>query len=280
MKGYQEVFIKRLLIVLGVIFLLVYTFVPFGWMLIISFAGEPDFLAKQPIKITLTLKNYIDLFTNRTLYFVEYFRNSLIVASIVSVVSTVLGALSAYAITRMGFPGRIFIPTLALALSMFPQVSIVGYLYKMMSSLGLINTYPALIMPYIAWTIPLALWILLSYFSQIPKDLDKAGYIDGANSLQVLFKIILPLALPGLFATVLLTFIASFNEFMFAYLLTTDYNAQTITVGIASFQGLHGQIPWGYVMAASSIISIPLIILTLIFQKYVVQGLTAGSLKE
>jgi len=156
-----------------------------------------------------------------------------------------------------------------LAVSMFPQISIVGYLFKIMTSLGWINTT--------AWTMPMSLWILISYFTQLPKDLDEAAMIDGASRIQTLTRIIIPLAAPSIFSTALLVFISSFNEFMFALMLTTDYHARTIPVGIAMFQGLHGEIPWG---ATSAIAAVPLVILTLIFQRYIVQGLTAGALKD
>ena len=162
---------------------------------------------------------------------------------------------------------------------MFPQISIVGYLYLLFSELGWLNTHISIILPYIAWTVPIALWINMSYFSQIPLDLDKAALVDGASRSKTLFKIILPIALPGIFSSFLLVFIACFNEFLFAMMLTIDYNAQTLPVGIAMFQGLHGETPWGNLMAASAIASVPLVILTLIFQRYIVQGLLGGAVK-
>ncbi|MGA7877293.1 MAG: carbohydrate ABC transporter permease, partial [Desulfoferrobacter sp.] len=151
--------------------------------------------------------------------------------------------------------------------------------FKVMAELGWVNTYAALILPYIAWTLPLSLWILVSYFNQIPQDLDKAGLIDGCSRWQILRTIILPVAAPGIFSTILLAFIFAFNEFMFALMLTTDYHARTIPVGIALFQGLHGQTPWGNIMAAATLSTLPLVILTLVFQRRIIQGLTRGALK-
>jgi multiple sugar transport system permease protein len=142
-----------------------------------------------------------------------------------------------------------------------------------------INTHLALILPYIAWELPLSLWILLSYFGRIPLDLDHAALVDGARRHHILRKIIFPLAAPGILSIALLVFIFSFNEFLFALMLTTDHNARTITVGIALFEGLHGEIPWGYLMAASSLASVPLVILAVSFQRRIVQGLTAGAVK-
>jgi multiple sugar transport system permease protein len=143
----------------------------------------------------------------------------------------------------------------------------------------LINTWPALILPYIAWVLPLSLWILVSYFAQIPRDLDRAALMDGCSRWQTLTRVILPVAAPGIFSTLLLAFIFAFNEFMFALMLTTDHQARTIPVGIALFQGLHGQIPWGRIMAASVFTSLPVIALTLFFQRRIIQGLTRGAVK-
>jgi multiple sugar transport system permease protein len=159
-------------------------------------------------------------------------------------------------------------------------VSLVGYLYKLMTALGWINTYPALILPYVAWTLPLSLWILVSYFARIPQDLDRAGLMDGCTRMQILFKIIFPTAAPGIVATLLLAFIFAFNEFLFALMLTTDHASRTIPVGIALFEGLHGQIPWGEIMAAATMATLPVVLLALIFQRRIIQGLTRGAVKE
>jgi multiple sugar transport system permease protein len=163
---------------------------------------------------------------------------------------------------------------------MFPQVSLISYLFKFMSSLGWINTFQGLIFPYVAWSMPLSLWILVSYFGQIPRDLDWAARIDGASRLQTLIRIILPVAAPGVFSTTLLVFIFAFNEFLFALMLTVDYNSRTVPVGIALFEGIHGQIPWGQIMAAATLTTIPVVILTLVFQRRIVQGLTRGAVKQ
>jgi len=176
-------------------------------------------------------------------------------------------------------PGKVFILLFVLAVSLFPQISLVGYLFKLMTGLGWINTYYALVFPYTAWILPLSLWILISYFSQIPHELDRAARIDGCSSWQVLRKIIFPVALPGILSTGLLAFIFAFNEFLFALMLTTDHHARTIPVGIALFQGLHGEIPWGEIMAASAVTTLPIVIITMFFQRHIIQGLTRGAVK-
>ena len=162
---------------------------------------------------------------------------------------------------------------------MFPQICIAGYLFRIIAMAGLINTWIGLMIPYIAWIMPLSFWILVSYFTQIPRELDRAAFIDGCSPLRTLLTIVFPLAAPGLFSTMLLAFIFAFNEFMFALMLTTDHVARTVPVGIALFQGLHGEIPWGTIMAASVISTLPVIGMALIFQRHIMQGLTRGAIK-
>lgn len=273
----REEITRKFLIFVMSMFLLAFTLGPFIWMLWISVADRADFLVTG--RVSYSLSNYYQVLTAKSLHFLDYLKNSLLISLITATVVTIFSSMAAYAVSRLRFPGRSLIPLLILAMSMFPQISIVGYLFAMFVGLGLINHHMALILPYIAWTIPIALWINLSYFSQIPVALDKAALVDGAGRMKVLLKIIFPLALPGIFSSALLVFIACFNEFLFAIMLTIDYSAQTLPVGIALFQGLHGEIPWGNLMAASALASVPLVIMTLIFQRYIVQGLMGGAVK-
>ncbi|MFP4162855.1 MAG: carbohydrate ABC transporter permease [Chitinispirillaceae bacterium] len=274
----QESQIRSLLLFSGSALLLGFVLIPFVWMTVISFTNQPDFLVTG--NYSATFQNYIQVATSESLHFFDYLTNSLVVSSLTAVIVTLLTSLSGYAVSRFRFPGRIAVPLFVLALSMFPQISIIGYLFQLFSDLGITNTHVALILPYTAWTIPIALWINMSYFSQIPADLDKAALVDGAGRFKTLFRIILPLALPGIFSSFLLVFIMSFNEFLFALMLTIDYTAQTVPVGIALFQGIHGELPWGNLMAASTIATIPLVLLTLLFQRYIVSGLMSGSVKQ
>ena len=262
----------------GAAVLLLFCLLPFSWMIIISLTKNPDFLASGQ-SVSFTITNYTDLLKNGTTHLLDYLRNSLIISVISAVCATVFAGLSAYAITRLTFPGRIVIPLVLLAFSMFPQISIIGYLFKLMTWLGWINTYYALIFPYITLGLPLALWIMLSYLSRISTELDKAALVDGASRWQIVQKIIFPVALPGVFSTFMLILIYSFNEFLFALMLTIDYKARTIPVGIALFEGLHGQVPWGYIMASAVIAVVPLLILIAFFQRYIIQGLTEGAVK-
>jgi multiple sugar transport system permease protein len=274
----NETRLKRMLLMAAIAFMLVFSLVPFAWMVLVSLSRNPDFL-NQGVTFAATMRNYVDVLSEHSLHFVEYFRNSLIVGGITSSICALAAAMAAYAVSRIDFRGRIVFSLGVLAFSMFPQISLIGYLYKLMRSLGLINTYPALIMPYVAWTLPLGFWILASYMMQIPRDFDDAARVDGAGRFTVFRKVILPVCTPGLLSAILLIFIAAFNEFLFALMLTTDHHARTIPVGIALFEGLHGEIPWGYIMAASTIASVPLVLLSVAFQRYVIQDVTRGALK-
>ncbi len=274
----NEARVKKGLLALGICFMLTFCLTPFVWMIVISFGRNPDFLSGG-VEFAATLGNYVDVLTVKSLHFLEYLRNSLVVSAVVAVVCAMVAALGAYAVSRIEFRGRMALSLAVLAFSMFPQISLIGYLYKFMRSFGLINTYLALVFPYIAWTIPLGFWIMLSYMLRIPKAFDDAARADGAGRFMIFRKIVLPIAAPGMFSAMLLVFIAAFNEFLFALMLTTDQSARTIPVGIALFEGLHGEIPWGYIMAASTVASIPLVILAVAFQRYVIQDVTRGAIK-
>ena len=273
----KEVYVKKILIVVGTIFFTLFVLAPVIWMLFVSLTKDLGFL--QGGGVNLTFSNYVNIISNKNLHMLDYLKNSIIISTTVSFLVIIIAGFGAYAITRFNFPGKFTIPLMMLAISIFPQISIAGYLFKIESNLRLINTYPALIFPYTAWTAPLALWILISYFSQIPRELDEAALVDGASRKNILLKIIFPLSTPGLISAFLIVFIACINELLFALLLTTDYRAQTISVGITLFQGLHGEIPWGELMASASLVTVPLIILTLFLQKYIISGLTRGGVK-
>ena len=274
----REERVKQILKSIGVVFLLLFCLLPFVWVVVVSLVKEPDFLLPEVV-FAVTFDNYSDVLTAGSLHLLDYLRNSLVVSAVAALAATLCASLAAYAITRLTFPGRLLIPLVLLAFSMFPQISIVGYLFKMMVGLGWINTNAGLIFPYITLGLPLALWIMLSSFSEISTELDRAALVDGATRIQILHKIILPLAAPGALSATLLVFIYSFNEFLFAMMLTTDYRARTIPVGIALFEGLHGQIPWGHLMAVAVISIVPVILLAAVFQRKIIRGLLQGAIK-
>jgi multiple sugar transport system permease protein len=275
----KEEKVKSILTYIGAVFALAFCLSPYLWMIIVSLSKNPDFLLPD-VKFIPTFNNYREIVKGESVHILEYLRNSLIISALSAFFTAIFASLGAYSITRLKFPGRILIPLIMLVVSMFPQISIVGYLFKFMTGLGWINTYNALIFPYITLSMPLALWIMISYFSQISTELDKAALLDGASRFQALRKIIFPVSLPGILSTLLLAFIFSYNEFMFALTLTIDYRARTVPVAIALFEGLHGEIPWGYIMAGAVISTMPIIILAFVFQRNIVEGLTRGALKE
>ncbi len=274
----REDTIKKSLVYIGMVFCLIFCLFPFIYMVAVSFSTRADFLSQQ-VTFKFTLDNFRAVLADQSLHFLDYLRNSVVVSLLSAFFCVVVASLAAYAITRLKFPGKMYLLFFALAVSMFPQIGLVGYLFKFMTKLGWINTYQGLLFPYIAWILPLSLWILVSYFSQIPRELDKAALIDGCTYWQSLSKVILPVAIPGVSSVFLLSFIFALNEFMFALMLTTDYKARTIPVGIALFQGLHGQTPWGNIMAASVVTTLPVVILTLVFQRRIISGLTRGAVK-
>ena len=262
----------------GALGMTIFSLGPILTMALTAASRRPDFLAHAE-GFEFTAAHFLDVLRTTSLHFPDYLRNSLAVSGASAVLCIGIASPAAYAITRLPLPGRIFFLLCTLAVSMFPPVSLVSYLFQVMGDLGLINTYPALILPYTAWILPLSLWILTSYFAQVPAELDRAALVDGCSRLAVLRKVIFPVAAPGIFSTALLAFIFAFNEFLFALMLSTDHAARTVPVGIALFEGLHGEIPWGVVMAASVLTTVPVVLLTLVFQRRIIQGLTRGAVK-
>jgi multiple sugar transport system permease protein len=208
-------------------------------------------------------------------------RNSAIVAGTTTVVCIVIGALAAYALARLPIKRKILVLAGVLAVSLFPPVALVPPMYEVWRTLGLLNTYPGLYIPYTAFTLPLTIFILSTFFASIPKDLEEAARIDGATAFQAFRKVILPLAAPGVFAAAIITFVAAWNEFLLASTFAPrDKAVQTVTVAIAAFTGsVQFERPIGTITAACVIVTIPMIILTLIFQRRIVAGLTSGGVK-
>ncbi len=273
----REETLKVILLRAGAALAVAFCLLPLLWMVFVSVSG--DIKAVEVGHWTFTLGHYREVLSAGSLHVLDYLRNSLIISSLSALLTTLVGALAAYAVARLAFPGKMALILSAVALSMFPQISIVGHLFKIMRGLGWTNTHQALVLPYVSWSLPLALWVLVSYFSAIPRDIDKAAMVDGASRWQIFTRILVPLALPGLLSTFLIVFIFCYNEFLFALMLTSDFRARTLPVGIALFQGLHGEVPFGSVMAAATIASVPVVLLAVAFQRRIVEGLTRGAVK-
>ena len=222
------------------------------------------------------LEHYRALFAERDFWLP--IRNSLIVAGATTLCCVTIGSLCAYALARLRFRGKSLLLGVILAVSMFPQIAVVSPLFLLLRSLRLIDTYPGLILPYLTFAMPLAVWLLVGYFRQLPPELEEAAMVDGASRFRAFREVIVPLALPGLAATAILTFVYSWNEFLFALSFTLGPERQTVPVAIALFRGQY-QVPWGQVLAAAIVATTPVAILVLAFQRRIVQGLTAGAVK-
>jgi multiple sugar transport system permease protein len=266
-------------VLFGVLALLivVWSVGPFLWMAITSIKPDRDLATLPPVLPTaVTFDHYRTLFEGRPFY--RYIINSTIVASATTIICLLIGSLAGYAFGRLKFPGRLPLLLAVLVVSMFPQIAIVAPIYVRFQQLGLLNTYQAMIIPYNTFALPLAIWVLTSFFRSIPGELEDASRIDGSSRLGALFRVILPLSAPGLFTTAILVFIAAWNEFLFALTLTSSIDHQTIPVGIALLPAMY-HVPWGNIAAASTIVTLPLVVMVLICQRWIVRGIVAGALK-
>lgn len=225
-----------------------------------------------------TLENYRAIFEDSQ--FPSALRNSIGIALISTVLAVTLAMFAAYAIVRLDFPGRKLVLAGALAIAMFPPVSVIGPLFNMWRTLHLFDTWAGLIIPYMTFTLPLAIWTLSAFFREIPWDLDRAARVDGATPFQAFRKVVAPLAAPGVFTSAILVFIFAWNDFLFATSLTSTNKARTVPAAIAFFTGSSQfEQPTGSIAAASVVVTVPIIIMVLIFQRRIVSGLTSGAVK-
>src|SRR5262249_16115337 len=250
---------------------------PGYWAIVCSLSPESRLFDKpELLPRELVLDHYEALFAERGFWMP--IRNSLVVASTTTFLCVLVGAFCAYAIARLQFRGKAPILGFILSVTMFPQITIVSPLYLLLRKLGLINTYPGLILPYLTFAMPLTVWLLVSFFRQLPRELEEAGLIDGASRIRVFWEIGRPLSWTGLGRAAIMTFIYCWNEFLFALSVTLGPERQTVPVAIALFRGQY-QVPWGQILAAASLATAPVAILILIFQRRIVTGLTAGAVK-
>lgn len=256
---------------------LVLALFPVLWAVVSSFTPDVAlFGARPPGTPALVLDHYRALFGERD--FLTPIRNSLVVAGFTTLLCLVLGAPAAYALARLRFRGRAAVLGLVLSVTMFPQITIVSPLYLLLRALRLIDTFPGLVLPYVTFAMPLAIWLLVGFFRQLPKDLEEAALVDGASRWQAFTRVVLPLAAPGLATTAILTFLYCWNEFLFALSFTLGPDRHTVPVAIALFRGQY-QVPWGEILAGAVVATIPVAVVVLLFQRRIVQGLTAGAVK-
>jgi multiple sugar transport system permease protein len=264
------------IVVSGYLFIMVF---PFLWIFITSFKTSGEIFGTGAFNVIPedpTLKNYAVILFEKGILRAIF--NSIIVATSTTIYVIIVASLCAYAISRFHFRGKSILLGLVLAVSMFPQMIITGPVYNLFYDLGWLNSY-FVILPYSTITLPMAVWILVTHFNQIPLALEESAKIDGATRIQTLTKIVFPLAAPGVFTTAIITFIAAWNEFLLTITLNTESNFHTVPVAI-SFLRDQFSILWGEVAAATTIVTIPTLIIVLIFQRQIVSGLTSGGVKE
>jgi multiple sugar transport system permease protein len=269
---------EKVLWSIAILLVLLYALIPVIWITSLSLKPPADIGDGKFIPETFTLDNYDQIFS--TNIFNAALVNSIGIASISTLISIVLASMAAYALSRLDFTGKALILSGALAIAMFPAISIIGPLFDMWRSLGLFDTWLGLIIPYLTFTLPLAIYTLSAFFREIPWELEQAARVDGATPFQAFRKVIVPLAAPGVFTSAILVFIFAWNDFIFANTLTSTENARTVPAALAFFTGgSQFEDPTGAISAAAVVVTIPIIIMVLIFQRRIVAGLTAGAVK-
>jgi multiple sugar transport system permease protein len=263
---------------LGVAFIAVYCLAPFYWMIVSSLKSNPlldtALWPKSP-----TLANYREVFSSAN-NFQYALRNSVIIAGSVTIIALLIGVFAAYALARLQFRAKKIVLGAVLATAMFPLIALLTPLFQLFSNLGWIDTYPPMIISDISFTLPLSIYVLTTFFSEMPWELEMAAKVDGATPGQAFRKVIIPLAAPGVFTSAIIVFIAAWNEFLIAYTMTQTLASQPVTVAIAKFTGASKfEQPFGTIMAAGVLVTIPLVIMVLFFQRRIVAGLTAGGVK-
>lgn len=271
-------FPERLIWRLAVVVVTVYALLPVVWLLSLSLKPGSALSDGRLLSRSISLEHYRAVLSDPQ--FPSALGNSLGIAFISTLISVAIATLAAYAIVRLRFPGRRLILVGALGVAMFPPIAIVGPLFDLWRQLGLFDTWTGLIVPYVALTLPLALWIISAFFREIPWELEEAARVDGATRLGALRHAILPVAAPGLFASAILVFIFVWNDFLFAISLTSTTNSRTVPAAIAFFTGSSRfEQPTGSIAAASILVTLPIMIPIMLFQRRIVAGLTAGAVK-
>ena len=264
----------------GIAVIIIYCLLPFYWMVVTSLRRPQDTFEITLIPTPLSFQNFEDVFDPKN-NFGRALLNSVIVAGTVTILTLVIGTFAAYALARLNFRGKNLALSLIIATSMFPGIALVIPLFKLFTDINWINTYQALIIPAMSFALPLAVWNLTAFFRQMPAELEQAATVDGCTQGQAFRKVILPLAAPGVFTTAIIVFVVAWNEYIIALTMTNKAEYRTATVAATFFTGTTGRdIPTGTIMAAGVILTVPLLVMVLIFQRRIVAGLTAGGVKS
>jgi multiple sugar transport system permease protein len=267
-----------ILLWIGVVLTILFCLFPFYWMINTSLKTGAELSTGHIFPHHPSFANYRSIFRNSD--FTTALKTSAIDAGAATLISLAIGSFAAYALARLRFPRKFLILAIVLSISTFPPIAIAAPVFKLWTDIGLYNTYLGLILPFLTFVLPLTIYILVSFFREIPKELEEAALVDGATHFQAFRKVVLPLAAPGLVTAGLLAFIFAWNEFLLSITLTSTPDRRPVSAAIAFFTGsTQFQVPIGTISAATVSITVPLIILVLIFQKRIVAGLTAGAVK-
>jgi trehalose/maltose transport system permease protein len=261
-----------------VLIIIVVAVFPFYYAVITSFKTGTALFEVDYWPKSLSFSNYVAVFTQG--YFPRNLANSLFISAVVVFLSLLLGITAAYALARVRFRGRSVILFTILSVSMFPQLAVLAGLFELVRTAGIINTPLALIFSYMIFTLPFTVWVLTTFIRDLPLEIEEAAIVDGATPWVIITRVFMPLMWPALVTTGLLAFIGAWNEFLFALTFTSNNEQRTVPVAIALLSGATSfEVPWGNIMAASVIVTVPLVVLVLIFQRKIISGLTAGGVK-
>lgn len=258
--------------------IVLYAVFPFYYAILSSLKSGTDLFRADLFPVSWSFENYLGVFQKNP--FATNIWNSVLVAFATVVLSLFVGLTAAYALARIKFRGRGLLLMAVLGVSMFPQVAVLSGMFQLIRALGFYNHLYGLVLSYMIFTLPFTVWVLTTFMRELPKELEEAAILDGASRWMILTRVFMPLMWPALVTTGLLAFIAAWNEFLFALTFTLTNNVRTVPVGIALMSGASAhELPWGNIMAASVIVTLPLVALVLIFQRRIVSGLTAGAVK-
>jgi multiple sugar transport system permease protein len=277
-RGPPRRWVKPVLLWVAVVLICIFCLFPFYWLINVSLKTGGDLSKADLLPPNPSLDNYDSIFKNSD--FTSALRNSVIVTSITTFLALLVGSFASYALARLRFPMKFLILAVILSITTFPPIAIAAPIFKLWTDIGIYNTYAGLIIPYLTFALPLCIFILTSFFKEIPKELEEAALVDGATHFGAFRKVVLPLAAPGLVTAGLLTAFFVWNEFLLAVTLTSSPSAFTVPVAVANFTGSQKfEVPLGTISAASVVITIPLVALVVIFQRRIVAGMTAGAVK-
>lgn len=270
--------LKGAILFVFVTIIAVYALFPFYWAIVTSLKPGGDLFKVEAWPAHLTMANYANVLREGS--FIQSVVNSVIVSGMTVVAALVISTLASFSLGRVSFRGRSLILMTVLSVSMFPQIAVLSGMFELIRYLGLYNDLTGLALCYMILVLPFTVWVLTSFMRSLPKEIEEAAIMDGCGPLKIIFRVFLPIMRPAIATTGLLAFIAAWNEFLFALTFTLSAEKRTVPVAIAMLSGASQyDLPWGNIMAASVLVTLPLVLLVLVFQRHIVSGLTAGAVK-